>query len=232
MKKLTALAAILAATASMAAEVTSENIVGYANYELAQGFVMTSPQFRSISSSGGYNVKDIVANGADLNSISIQTLDTAGRTDKSFVWNDWMYETACWVDDNLDVADYTLAEGASVWVQGASGYTIQTAGEVATSDVTVELADGFVAVGNPFPVSVNIQDLIATGADLNDISIQTLDVAGRTDKSFIWNDWMYDSPCWVDDDMNEANYQLAPGEGMWIQGKEGYTIRIPAPEIN
>ena len=191
---------------------------------------MTSAQFAPISGTG-INIQDIVANGEDLSYVAIQTLDSAGRPAETFTWNDWMYEEACWVDDDLNQASRVFSPGAGMWIYGVDGYNIQTAGKVETSDVVVTLADGFVAVGNPFPVSVSIQDIVATGDDLSYVAIQTLDSAGRAAETFTWNDWMYESPCWVDDELNQTTRTFAPGEGVWVYGVAGYTLRFPAPEL-
>ena len=116
-------------------------------------------------------------------------------------------------------------------MQGKVGYTLQTSGEVSKEDAIVNLVDGNVAIGNPFPVKVNIQDIVATGADVEgSVFIQTLTSAGKADESFSWDTWMFveDEPAWIDDD-GIATRDFEPGEGLWVQGKVGYTFRIPAP---
>jgi hypothetical protein len=192
---------------------------------------MGSAQFISVGDQPDMNIQSFVISGADLNNVSIQTLDSAGRTVDTFSWNDWMYETPCWVDNDLNVATRSFAPGEGVWIQGVAGYTLQTAGQVNQMDVEVVLRDGFTAIGNPYPINVAIQDIVVTGADLNNVSIQTLDSAGRTVDTFSWNDWMYETPCWVDNDLNVATRELNPGEGIWVQGVAGYTLRMPAPEL-
>ena len=191
---------------------------------------MVAPQFMSFDNNG-MDIQNIVALGADLNYVALQTLDSAGRANETFTWNDWMYETPCWVDDNLNIATRKFAPGEGIWVQGINGYALQTAGQVNFNDVVVKLANGAVAVGNPYPTAIAIQDVVAEGGDLNYVAIQTLDSAGRADETFTWNDWMYETPCWVDDNLDMATRELAPGEGIWVQGLDGYTLRLPAPEL-
>ncbi len=191
---------------------------------------MLTAQFVSIGDSD-ISIQDIVANGDDLNNVAIQTLDAYGRANETFSWNDWAFDAPCWVDDNLDKATRTFEPGEGMWTQGLEGYNIQTAGKVGTSDVVVTLTDGNVAVGNPFPVAVSIQDIVATGADLTNVAIQTLDEYGRAVETFSWNDWAFDEPCWVDDNLDKATRTFAAGEGLWVQGVSGYTLRIPAPEL-
>ena len=175
------------------------------------------------------DIQSIVAKGDDLNNVAMQTLDSSGRADEIFMWDDWQFDAPCWADDN-GVATKKFQPGEAIWTQGKAGYSIQTAGEVGASDVIINLRDGNIAVGNPFPVSVGIQDIVATGADLNNVAMQTLDSSGRADEIFMWDDWQFDAPCWADDS-GVATKTFAPGEGIWVQGKAGYTLRFPAPNL-
>lgn len=184
---------------------------------------------------GGYDIQDIVAAGADVESeVSLQTLTAAGKANETFSWDTWMYvvDKPAWID-NDGIATRTFQPGESLWVSGKAGYTIQTSGEVNLEDVIVNLVNGNIAVNNPFPVAVNIQDIVATGADVeSEVSLQTLTPAGKADETFSWDTWMYvvDTPAWVDSD-GVATRDFAPGEGIWVSGKVGYTLRIPAPEL-
>ena len=191
--------------------------------------MIVSAQFLGMTKDGGVDIQSIVALGDDLNNVAIQTLDSYGRTDKMFMWDDWQFDTPCWADEN-GPAEKILQPGEALWVQGVNGYKFQSAGQVGTSDIVFNLKDGNVLVGNAFPIGVSIQDIIATGDDLNDVAIQTLDTYGRTDKMFMWDDWQFDAPCWADEN-GPTDMILQPGEGLWVQGKTGYTIRIPAPEL-
>lgn len=189
---------------------------------------MVTAQFVAVGGTGT-DLQSIKGKGDDLYDFSIQTLDSAGRTDKAFVWNDWDFEDGAWADDDGN-REYTIAAGQGLWIQAKNGYSIMSCGEVNLKDVVINMVDGFVAVGNPFPVAINLQDLVGTGDDLYDFSIQTLDSAGRTDKAFVWNDWDFENGAWADDDGN-SEFTIAPGAGLWVQGKAGYTLRIPAPEV-
>ena len=144
----------------------------------------------------------------------------------------YVEDTPAWIDDQ-GIATRKFAPGEALWVQGAVGYTLQTAGEVGVKDVIVNLVNGNVAVGNPFPVAVNIQDIVASGDDVEGtVSLQTLTSAGKADEIFTWDTWMYveDTPAWIDD-VGISTRDFAPGEGLWVQGAVGYTLRIPAPEF-
>ena len=128
---------------------------------MTDGFKMATSQFCAVGGTGT-DIQTIKGDGEDLYDFSIQILDVYGRTAKSFGWDDWSYDTAMWVDDDGGT-EYTVAPGQGLWIQAKSGYTVTTCGEVQMKDVVVNMADGFVAVGNPFPMAVGIQDLVVVG---------------------------------------------------------------------
>lgn len=209
--------------------------MGYANADLVNGNKLITAQFLPVGEAGGYDIQKIVATGADVEGeVFLQTLTASGKANESFSWDTWMFveDEPAWIDD-VGVSTRKFAPGEALWVQGKVGYTLQTAGQVGTNDVVVALVNGNVAIGNPFPVSVNIQDIVATGADVEgEVFLQTLTSAGKADESFSWDTWMFveDEPAWIDD-VGISNRDFAPGEGLWVQGKVGYTLRIPAPTL-
>ncbi len=215
---------------------TSDNVVGYSKANLENGFKLIGSQFLGMSADG-YGIQDIVVEGADVeNVVMVQTLTAAGKSKEMFSWDTWMYVEAGdakWIDDK-GIATRKFQPGEALWVSGQSSYTFQTAGEVGTSDIVVELVNGFVAVNNPFPLQVNIQDIVATGADVeNAVMLQTLTPAGKSKEMFSWDTWMYvdaGDAKWIDD-KGVATRDIAPGEGLWVSGQSGYTLRIPAPEL-
>ena len=168
--------------------------------------------------------------------MQVQTLDAAGRTVDAYDWNDWAADKPCWVDGDWNpVTEVSVAPGQGLWVIGsASTQGIQAAGKVGSEDVVVSLRNGGTSTGNPFPVSINLQDIVAEGENASDnVQIQTLDAAGRTVDTYAWNDWAAAEPCWVDDDYNRVeDVVFAPGAGLWVQGISGdQSIRFPAPEL-
>ena len=114
MKKLMFAAATLAAGFAVA-DIVSSDIVGYAKNTLDDngGAVMTGAQFLNFNSTGDIALASIKPTAAatsaeDLaGSIEIQTLDNAGRTLDSYVWNGTGWEG----DDNT-----VFAAGAGLWV--------------------------------------------------------------------------------------------------------------------
>ena len=199
------------------------------------GNKLVCAQFMNIGATSDYNIQNIVATGDDVeNDVFLQTLTASGKANETFSWDTWLFveDEPAWIDDE-GIATRTFAPGEAIWIQGKAGYAIQTAGQVGTDDVIVNLINGNVAVGNPFPVSVNIQDIVATGDDVeNDVFLQTLTSAGKANETFSWDTWLFveDDPAWIDDE-GIATRNFAPGEGIWVQGKAGYTLRMPAPEL-
>jgi len=173
--------------------------------------------------------------GTDVDGVEIQTLTAAGYTDKYYTWNTWMYENPCWVDENLEaVENVSFDPGAGLWVQGASTeQSFQSAGKVGSNDVVVTLRFGATATGNPFPISLDINEIVPEGDDVDGVEIQTLTAAGYTDKYYTWNTWMYENPCWVDENLQAVeNVAFDPGAGLWVQGAStSQSLRFPAPEL-
>ena len=101
---------------------------------------MTGAQFLDCGSTEAIalaNIKPIATTmSADelAGSVEIQTLDNAGRTVDSYVWNG-----AGWEGDD----ETTFAPGTGLWVFNYIGdsdvVSLQTAGKVGTSDIAVAL---------------------------------------------------------------------------------------------
>lgn len=197
---------------------------------------MATPQFLNIGSDG-MPLQSILPTGDDTSdNVFIQTLTAGGLTLNTYSWNEWACDEPCWVNDDYEkVEGVTFAPGAGLWVQGSSTTQgIQSAGQVGVEDVSVTLKSGFTAAGNPFPVAINLQDIIAEGSDTSDnVFIQTLTPGGLTLNTYSWNEWACDEPCWVNDDYEKVEgVTFAPGQGLWIQGSsDQQSIRFPALEL-
>ena len=210
--------------------------MGYAQSTLDNdyGAIMTGAQFFGIGSTEAIALSDIKptatsTSAADLaGSVEIQTLDNAGRTVDSYVWNGegWEGDTGT-----------TFAPGTGLWVFNQVGSSdtvgLQTSGKVGTSDVVVTLDDdgGAVGVANPFPVQVALADLIPecatmSAADLaGNVAIQTLDHGGYTVDSYVWTGDGWDG---------DEGTTFAPGTGLWVFNyvrDSAVTLRIPAPGL-
>ena len=204
---------------------------------------MVTAQFVNVNGSSLLPISNIVPVGDDTyNNVAIQRLDSAGRTVENYVWTDAGGEEGDqigWVnDENEIVSDVSFIPGEGLWIYGsADGQGIQTAGSVGTRDITVQLKAGGIGTGNPFPLSVNLSDLIPSGDETyNNVSIQTLDSAGRTVENYVWTDAGGedgDQIGWVNDD-NElvTSVFFQPGQGLWVYGSsENQYLTFPAPEL-
>ena len=211
--------------------------VGYAQSGLQSGASMLTPQFQNIGASEAMPLESLTPTGdGTSDAVYIQTLDAYGRTVDSYYWNDWMYESACWVDGEYNaVSGVSFEPGQGLWVYGANGTQgLQSAGKVGKSDVAVQLQNGATGTGNPFPTSVALTDILPLGDGTSDtVYIQTLDAYGRTVDSYYWNDWMYENPCWVDGEYNAVtDVNFVAGQGLWIYGANSeQSIQFPAPEL-
>ena len=182
-------------------------------------------------------LQSLVAIGEDTSdNVEIQTLDAFGFTVSSYVWNDWASDQPCWVDDEYaPVEGVKFAPGQGLWVGGADeSQGVQSAGKVGLEDVVFTLKSGYSAAGNPFPVAIDLQEIVAEGEDTSDsVEVQTLDAFGFTATSYVWNDWASDQPCWVDDEYTPVTgVTIGAGQGLWVGGSSAdQSIRFPAPEL-
>ena len=212
-------------------------MVGYAQSGLQSGATMLTSQFVPVNGASTIALDGLTPVGDDVSdNVYVQTLNPFGYTIATYTWNDWMFDEACWVDDNMDkAAGVEFGIGQGLWTGGASTTQgLQTAGKVGTEDVSIQLQSGATAVGNPFPTSVALEDIVPEGDDVSDnVYIQTLNPFGYTIATYTWNDWMFDAPCWVDDNMDEAKgIVFGAGQGLWVGGSSSTQfIRFPAPTL-
>ena len=236
MKKIMFAAAAIAAGVAVAEGLVSSDIVGYAQNGLQEGATMVTPQFVPVAGST-LNLTELVPTGDETSdNVFIQTLDPYGRTVDEYGWNDWANDKACWVNDSYEpVTNVTFTTGQGLWVFGStSTQGLQSAGKVGLNDIVVQLQNGATGTGNPFPVELNLNDIVPTGDDISDnVFIQTLDPYGRTLAEYGWNDWANDKACWVDDSYAPVtDVTFAPGQGLWIFGtSNAQYVQFPAPEL-
>ena len=211
---------------------------------------MVTPQFLNVGADSAIPLQSIRPTGEDTSdNVVIQLLDAYGYTidGASYMWINWAGDDGnqeAWVDDS----DYTIKEGVSftpgqgLWVYGsASGQGFQTAGSVGKNDVTVQLRFGATATGNPFPTTLELQDIVPSGEDVSDnVVIQLLDAYGYTidGASYMWINWAGDNgdqEAWVDDSdyTVKEGVSFEPGQGLWVYGSsDSQYVTFPAPELN
>ena len=212
--------------------------VGYAQSGLQSGGTMVAPKFLPINGET-IALETLVPTGNSVSdNVSVQTLDEYGYTVGNYMWVDWAAATPCWIDaDTLEpVSNISFAPGQGLWVFGsASDQGLQSVGKVGINDVVVQLRSGGTGTGNPFPVSVTLDDILPEGTELSDnVSIQTLDEYGYTQSNYMWVDWAAANPCWIDADTLEpvSGVTFVAGQGLWVFGSsDAQSIRFPAPEL-
>ena len=211
--------------------------MGYAQGGLKKNGSLVAAQFLNIGASQDMPLQSLIPTGDDTSdNVQIQTLDAYGYTVDSYDWNDWANESACWVDGDYNpVEGVSFAPGQALWVMGSdSSQGLQSAGQVSKSDIQVALKRNGTLVGNPFPIELDLQDIVAGGDEASDnVQIQTLDAYGYTVDSYDWNDWAAEEACWVDGDYNPVtNVKIAPGQGLWVMGSNtDQYLLFPAPEL-
>ena len=242
MKKLMIAAAALTAGFAMA-DVVSSDIVGYAQSGLKTGYTLTGAQFLNIGSDTATPLQSIIPTGDDTSdNVTLQTLDAYGNSVDMYTWINWAGDSGDeegWVDDTYSIVDgVTFATGSGLWVSGSSSEQgFQTSGSVGKLDVNVGLRSGYTAVVNPFPVSVNLQDILPTGDDTSDnVTLQTLDAYGNSVDMYTWINWAGDSgdeEGWVDDTYTiVSGVTFEPGQGFWVSGSSSEQgIQFAAPEL-
>ena len=238
MKKIMFVAAVAAAFAASADGLQSSNTVGYGQNGLRFGYSLVAAQFSGI---GGVNLSldSLSAGGTDASdNVTLATVDEYGTPIDVYAWNDWLdADNPCWVDGSFTpITGVTVTPGMAFWTSGsASDQIVRSAGEVGTQDVVVSLRFGYTLVGNPFPVDVALQDIIAGGDEASDnVTLATIDEYGTPIDVYAWNDWLdADNPCWVDGSFTPVeNVSFAPGVGLWTSGSNNSQfIRFPAPEL-
>ena len=222
--------------------ILSANIVGYGQSNLRDGATMVTPQFAPITGNT-ISLDSLVPTGENLaDNIDIRVLDPFGRTVSgcAYAWNDWVDDNGpCWANGDYEkVEGVTFAPGQGLWVYGKSATQgLQSVGQVGIADVVVTLRDGGTPTGNPFPVAIDLEDILPEGENLPDnVDIRVLDAFGRTVPgcAYAWNDWVDDNgPCWANGDYEKVeNVTFAPGQGLWVYGKStNQFLRFPAPEL-
>lgn len=150
--------------------------------------------------------------------------------------------TYYWGDDTGAAASFSVVPGQGVVIYCASDLDLNTAGQVPTEEVTLSTVDQNNFTGNPFPSSIDIQDIKISDGGAGSIG-------WGTENFSIWEGaptlvegvgfTYYDASMdpngeatdyfWGDDAGNKATYSIAPNQGVVIYCAEGLTITIAPP---
>ena len=226
----------------MFADITSANVVGYKAEALREGFIMVTPSFVNIADAkAGIDLLGLIPGGEyGSDDITVQTLNFDGTTDKMYTFGKDRRGNWFWSDvdtgDKIEEGDVSFATGTGLWVGGVDSTTLTTAGAVSTDDTVVTLREGFIASGNMTPVAIDLLDLIPGGEyGSDDITVQTLNFDGTTDKMYTFGKDRRGNWFWSDvdtgDKIEEGDVVINPGQGLWIGGVDGATLTIPGPTL-
>ena len=204
----------------------------------AGGSVIVTPQFLGFEAGGVIDLQSIKCNEEAEDLVTLMTLDNLGGTVDTYFWSTYK-GNFCWLDgDTMKPAEGVAFEpGQAFWVQSDdAGLIFQSAGQVNTSDIVVELDDdgGSIIAGNATPVEIDIQDVYCEEEAEDLVTLMTLDNLGGTVDTYFWSSYK-GNYCWLDGDtMKPAeNVKFAPGQAFWIQSDDaGFTITFPGVELN
>ena len=210
MKKL--MIAMAAMTAGVAmADVTSANIVGYANNSLSNGYKAVSIPFKAVGTvvdgKRGIYLSQIVVSGADKittseNTVQLQALDPEGRAGITYTYHkgegpssryykvDGWYQGTKLVGTGVD--DQFYPEGTGLWVSGKATLDFLSSGEVELDTIQTDLVSGYRLIGNPYPTTIKLSNFVPTGVEKittseNTVQIQSLDTEGRAGITYTYH---------------------------------------------
>ena len=229
----------------------SANVVGYSEVGLRFGSKGAGACFVNVDGSA-MNLQDLKVTGYDKSvgyedaEVTVQSLDAAGRTVETYTWYDVPGDFVGWLDssDNF-VEDVTIAPGEGLYAGAPNtDFALQSAGQVATSDIAIVLRFGSKHVVNPTPVAVNLNDINEDGKFLRvigydvdvgyedaEVTVQSLDAAGRTVETYTWYDVPGDFYGWLDSsDTYVEDVTIAPGESVYA-GAPDNTFSIVFPGV-
>ena len=209
--------------AASAAEVTSDNVVGYAKIDLAEGFNLIGSQFLEVGATTK-DVNDFIFDGSALLGLDDEwAYQTTMR-----VWTGNGYDIYGWLDgddgtanempewnntwlleDFSDVAAEDMDLGKGVWIVTKKAGTITVLGEVATGDTyTVDVVEGFNLIANPFPCEISVQNI---KCDLDGLDAEW---AYQTTMR-LWTGNGYDIFGWLDSEDGTAN-EMPEWNNSWL----------------
>ncbi len=231
-------------------------MVGYANNDTVNGFTVVTPQFRNIND-GNFSLLSFSAGEDMYDNLTVNQIDEFGTTIHTYTWTTSAddgtdsYDKIGWADDaymivtNPDAISFVPGESLLAY---SSGGSIQSAGQVREEDATVQLCNGWTLAGNPYPVSVNVADLLPSSKNgiedtYDQVTVNIINEFGTTVHTYTWTTSAddgtesYDKIGWADDDymiINDSNVKtLDPGQGVMVYGSSSeHYLTFPAPELN
>ena len=187
--------------------------------------------------------------------VYLETLTANGAADQIYTWIDIPADPEDsdseafygWYDGNDQlVDDVVINPGDGFWVHSDDvKYGIQSAGAVIKTSTAVTLKNGFTLVGNPIPVSVEIQDISISGYNHDDgfegdVYAETLTETGAADQIYTWIDIPADPEDsesvaffgWYDGNDELVDDSIGLGQALWIHSDSAaYAVVFPGVSL-
>ena len=248
---------LAAAAAICAFAIDSANTVGYTTADSGADNNFVTVPFNAI----GYNTADIqqiaISDGGNggigwgTETFSVwEGVPTVAAGSEFFYWDASMDPTGeatsyYWGDDSNAKASFSIAPGQAVVVNCVADLQFTTSGDVAMEPVSfTSIADNNFT-GNPFPVSIDIQDISISDGGNGGIGWGTetfsvwegVPTVAAGSEFFYWDASM--DPAgeattyyWGDDSNAKATYPIPANQGVVINCVADLTITINPPAAN
>ena len=164
-----------------------------------------------------------------MNEFGRNVEDYAYTVDRKGNWY-WDFE-----GEVIGEGDVFFGAGEGFSINSYTGYSMNFAGEVYKNARTIPLRDGFTFSGNFTPVKLDLTAIIPGGEfDANEIIVSRLNEFGRNVEDYAYTvdrkgNWYWDFEGEV---IGEGDVFFAPGEGFSVNSYKGYSITIPALDID
>ena len=206
----------LCAAVTFAESIESQNVVGYQNINVPNGYIMLTPTFENVDAST-HTIQDLKPQNAPGDgSVTLQTMSDDGSS--------WVGEYQWWTEADMgmpdgwyepnsgELATDILVSGKAAMIYSpVAGVTMLVSGSVATSSVSNPCAVGYTMSGNNTPVNCSVGELKVTLDDGTaapgdgSITLQTMSEDGSS--------WVGEYQWWTEADMGMPDGWYEPNSG-------------------
>ncbi len=259
MKKLMTVCAACMVAGMAAAQVESQNIVGYNTLDAVPGYNQFTAAFKGVATTDGFNINDISGDTVTGTSLSaadvIQIWDTSGVTPGYNVYFNYLYagyeQYAGWMTTGATYfdTDYPngLPAGTAFWYlsRNAAPGALTVAGEVVSDPTTtLTIVPGYNMIANPYPAGLDLDAVVwpagSKGTSLSTADVvQIWDTTGATPGYNVYFNYLYvgyeQYAGWM---TTGASYfaddypdGVPVGQGFWYlsRGASNFTVDVARP---
>ena len=253
-----------AAVAAGAMAVESANTVGCSTINLTAGkWYMVGIQFEEVGGeSSTIKLDDLIKltgvtavafDDQDTDAAEIQYFNGAGYDHFYYISDAYKYNQDgvelgkdCWALDGFEAAGFSKAPGEGFWFHATAtavgeNASLTVKGEVKeVSPTTIDFtANKWKIIANPFPVGVNLNDVVTTGVtavafddqDTDAAEIQYFNGAGYDHFYYISDAYKYNQDgvelgkdCWALDGFQTGGDSIPVGGSFWILSKQNGSL--------